>query len=179
METDGGGWIVFQRRTDGSFNFYWTWDIYQYFFGNNKEFWLGNENLVGLTSHGKWELRVDLEDGWNGRTAWAKYTDFKIVGDNYTLEIGKYNDISTAGDSLYIHRGYPFSTKDNDNDNDSENCAVKNEGAWWFKNCHQCHLNSVYLSDWNADSAKGIKWRDFTGDDVSLKSCSMKIRETD
>ncbi|XP_038064676.1 ficolin-3-like [Patiria miniata] len=74
METDGGGWIVFQRRQDGSVDFYLNWAEYQSGFGDlSGEFWLGNDNLAKLTAdgcQGKWELRVDLED-WNGSTAWA------------------------------------------------------------------------------------------------------------
>ncbi|XP_038058744.1 ficolin-3-like [Patiria miniata] len=72
METDGGGWIVFQRRKDVSVDFYRNWAEYQSGFGDlSGEFWLGNDNLVTLTSddsRGTWELRVDLED-WEGNTS--------------------------------------------------------------------------------------------------------------
>ncbi|XP_038058742.1 ficolin-1-like [Patiria miniata] len=72
MGTDGGGWIVFQRRQDGSVDFYRNWAEYQSGFGDlSGEFWLGNDNLVTLTSddsRGTWELSVDLED-WEGNTS--------------------------------------------------------------------------------------------------------------
>ncbi|XP_022103959.1 ficolin-2-like [Acanthaster planci] len=75
METDGGGWIVFQRRQDGSVDFYRNWTEYQSGFGDlSGEFWLGNDNLAKLTSddsHEIWELRVDLGD-WENNTAWSK-----------------------------------------------------------------------------------------------------------
>ncbi|XP_052106205.1 fibrinogen-like protein A isoform X3 [Mytilus californianus] len=63
METDEGGWTVFQRRQDGKVDFYRGWTEYVKGFGDVKtEFWLGNDKLNDLTSKGNYELRVDLVD---------------------------------------------------------------------------------------------------------------------
>ena len=91
LETDGQGWIVFQRRFDGSVNFYLPWEDYKNGFGNlTGEHWMGLEKLHRLTRNGVWKLRVDLEDFYNN-TVYAEYVDFAI-GDAttyYTLNIGE------------------------------------------------------------------------------------------
>ncbi|XP_038061066.1 microfibril-associated glycoprotein 4-like [Patiria miniata] len=186
METDGGGWIVFQRRQDGSVDFYRNWIEYQSGFGDlSGEFWLGNDKLVTLTSddsQGTWELRVDLED-WEGNTAWAKYSDFQISPGEYNLNIGQYDASSTAGDSLgYFdrfvgtHRGRPFTTRDRDNDSWETNCAQNWKGAWWFDQCFLSHLNGPYFPYGRVQENMGVQWETWKGYFYSLKTCSMKMR---
>ncbi|XP_038061089.1 microfibril-associated glycoprotein 4-like [Patiria miniata] len=188
METDGGGWIVFQRRQDGSVDFYRNWTEYQSGFGDlSSEFWLGNDNLVTLTSNdsrGTWELRFDLED-WENNTACAKYSDFQISPGEYNLIIGQYDTNSTAGDSLGYHRshfgyhrGLPFSTKDRDNDDlGSSNCAQTYTGAWWFNHCFLSHLNGPYHQFGSVQYSIGVQWETWKGYYYSLKTCSMKMRK--
>ena len=171
---------MFQSRQDGSVDFNRGWDEYKSGFGSlSGEFWLGNDNLVGLTSdesQGGWELRVDLEDGRSNNTAWAQYNQFKIVGEKYSLYISEYR--GTASDSLSYHNTMAFTTKDRDNDNYDNNCATYYEGGWWFNVCTKSQLNGNYVKDWRCVGHEGIRWAGFPNDNcVSLKKSSMKIRE--
>ena len=93
---------MFQRRMDGSVDFYREWTAYKTEFGNlSGEFWLGNDNLHSLTSAEEVEQRVDLED-FEGNITYAEYTTFKVADEEekYRLLIGGYN--GTVGDSMKI-----------------------------------------------------------------------------
>ena len=61
---NGGGWTVFQRRRDGSENFYRGWVDYEIGFGNVKgEHWLGLKKISCLTgARPVAQLRVDMSD---------------------------------------------------------------------------------------------------------------------
>ena len=100
MTTEGGGWTVFQRRMDGSVDFYIDWESYRTGFGNlNSEFWLGNDNIHRLTANANMMLRVDLED-YDGVRKYAEYTTFSVAdaSDNYRLAIDGFR--GTAGDGM-------------------------------------------------------------------------------
>ena len=67
---------MFQKRLDGSVDFYRAWNDYKRGFGNlNGEFWLGLDKIHRLTIE-RCRLHVDLED-INGNTAYAEY-DFDL-----------------------------------------------------------------------------------------------------
>ena len=126
---NGGGWTVFQRRRDGSVDFYRGWAEYEDGFGNVKgEHWLGLKKINCLTgARPVAQLRVDLGD-FEGHYKYAQYRYFS-VGDsttNYTLRVGGYmaGPPAAAGDSLSYHKDMQFSTHDRDNDMYSGNCAV-------------------------------------------------------
>uniref|UniRef100_A0A1X7U1F8 Fibrinogen C-terminal domain-containing protein n=1 Tax=Amphimedon queenslandica TaxID=400682 RepID=A0A1X7U1F8_AMPQE len=132
METDGGGWTVFQRRQDGSVDFYKYWTDYENGFGNlTGEFWLGLNKIWRLTNKRANTLRVDLGD-FDGSTAYANYSTFSISDGSteYILTVGGFNS-GTAWDSLSEqHNGRKFSTRDKDND--GYDCAKQCTGAWWY-----------------------------------------------
>ena len=176
METDGGGWTVFQRRMDGSVDFYRYWTDYQQGFGNlSGEFWLGLDKIHRLTSTAT-QLRVDLQD-FEGNSVYAKYTTFS-VGDsasNYILTVSGYS--GTAGDSFGDHNGYQFSTRDRENDIWSGNCAQSFKGGWWYNNCHFANLNGVYHGGSHSSYADGVQWYTWKGYYYSLKFADMKVRQ--
>ncbi|XP_033644576.1 fibrinogen-like protein A [Asterias rubens] len=175
METDGGGWTVFQRRQDGSVDFYLDFANYSWGFGNLEgEFWLGNDNLHRLTAQGENELRVDLTS-FRDESGYAVYESFSItdVSDNYRLSLGSYS--GTAGDVLSYHNNQAFTTKDRDNDDwSSVNCAQDRHGAWWYNACYQSNLNGRYFNE-TTTNKEGIRWWGFSGS-RSLKTTEMKIR---
>jgi len=173
MHTEGGGWHVFQRRQDGSVDFYRGWNDYKTGFGQlTAEFWLGNDKIHRLTASRWSSLRVELED-WKGVKVYAKYGKFNIGDEQaqYRLEVGSYS--GTAGDSLARHNNMAFSTKDRDNDKYSSSCAVIFTGTWWYHACHNSNLNGQYLGD-KSDN-RGARWSSFRGS-LSLKSTEMKLR---
>ncbi|XP_040821926.1 fibrinogen-like protein 1 [Ochotona curzoniae] len=189
--SDGGGWTVIQRRSDGTVNFNRAWEDYEKGFGNfvqkNGEYWLGNKNLHFLTTQGDYTLKIDLGD-FEKNSCYAQYKDFK-VGDeksSYELHIGEYS--GTAGDSLAgrfhpevqwwaSHQRMKFSTWDRDNDNYEGNCAQEDQAGWWFNRCHSANLNGLYHGGpYTAETDNGVVWYTWHGWWYSLKSVVMKIR---
>ncbi|XP_051577428.1 tenascin isoform X2 [Myxocyprinus asiaticus] len=172
METDGGGWTVFQRRMDGSTDFFRSWRDYSKGFGLlSGEFWLGNYILHSLTSLAPMSLRIDLSSG--NDTAYAYYANFNISSEanHYALELSGYS--GTAGDSMKYHNGRPFSTKDKDPNTLSIHCAKAYFGGWWYKNCYKANLNGLYAAFSNN---KGVVWIDWKGKDASIPFTEMKLR---
>ncbi|XP_025102643.1 ficolin-1-like [Pomacea canaliculata] len=156
---------VFQRRRDGSVDFYRDWAQYEQGFGDIRwEFWLGLSRLHTLTKGRPTRLRVDLGEK-NGHRHYAEYSSFRVDGPetNYALTVSGYS--GNAGDSMEDHNYQEFSTYDRDNDKDSRNCAAVYYGAWWYFACHYAHLNGLY----KADGAKDY--------DASLVSHPQRLEE--
>ncbi|XP_040261080.1 ficolin-1-like [Bufo bufo] len=175
MHTDGGGWIVFQRRWDGSVYFFRDWNSYKNGFGSRlNEFWLGNDNLYMLTSSGTWEMRIDLQDFENTKH-YAKYASFQVLGEDksYKLLLGDFKE-GNAGNAMDVHADQPFSTKDKDLT--AEKCATLYKGGWWYYKCHHSNLNGLYLGGQHASYANGINWAYGKGFNYSYKFSEMKIR---
>ena len=183
QDTNGGGWIVFMRRQDGSVNFTRSWSDYKLGFGSpNGEFWAGNDMLHKLTRGRPMKLRIDMED-FNGNTKFAVYDEFQVGAetDKYRLYVRGYS--GTAGDSLidtveshHRHTGMQFTTFDSDNDYYSGNCAEFYKGGWWYNYCFVANLNGLYSHDKRIKGNEGIIWYPWTGSYEALKRVEMKIR---
>nr|XP_033772062.1 tenascin-N isoform X2 [Geotrypetes seraphini] len=173
MTTEGGGWIVFQRRNSGKIDFYLRWKNYTEGFGNpREEFWLGLEKLHALTGGPtRYELRVDLRTA--NDSAYANYDVFQVGSgrDRYKLRVGGYK--GTAGDAMTYHSGYKFTTWDRDNDLALSNCAMTHRGAFWYKNCHLANLNGKYG---DSKHSEGVNWEPWKGHEFSIPFVEMKIR---
>ena len=181
---ENGGWTVFQRRRDGSENFYRNWADYVTGFGNLKrEFWLGLNHIHCLTSAvPRTELRIDLADFF-GNYRHAHYDFFNVNGPstNYILDVGYYNWTSTVQDRLTYNNDMQFTTKDRDNDKwSSRNCAQGTDvlGGWWFNSCYESNLNGRYrygTSSWGT-----MYWHPLAyGKQNAMNFTEMKLRPRD
>ena len=87
------GWTVFQRRVDGSVDFYKNWADYKSGFGDlSGEFWLSLDKIHRLSASGQNVLRVDLET-FENETVYAVYKSFSVgnESEDYILNVGNYS----------------------------------------------------------------------------------------
>ncbi|XP_029925979.1 angiopoietin-related protein 7-like isoform X2 [Myripristis murdjan] len=180
METEGGGWTVFQRRRDGSVSFNRGWSEYRDGFGELKaEHWLGNQQLHLLSNQRHYSLRIDMED-WTHTHRHALYDSFRIEDEEnrYRLHVSGFS--GTVEDSFgWYHNQQGFSTPDTGNI-----CAEISHAGWWFHQCFYANLNGVYykggsytLRGQSLLGPDGIIWFSWKGSDFySLKTVSMMIR---
>ena len=148
--TDGGGWLVVQRRQDGSVDFNRGWVEYEEGFGSlTGEFWYGLRPLHCLTNQGQWKLRIDFTFT-NGTKSYLSYNNFAVgpANSQYQLSISGFTGPTDDPFSTHSLKGMKFTTKDRDNDQWGSNCAVSNvggkAGGWWYKYCSYIFLNHQY-----------------------------------
>ena len=150
MKTERGGWVVVQRRQDGSVDFNRTWVEYEDGFGKlTGEFWYGLRPLYCLTSQGDWEMRMDIKYK-DGSSNFLHYKQFKVASaeEKYKLTVGEFQWTTTTNPMAYHDQMY-FSTIDNDNDQYKRNCTIlfdpdKPAGGWWYHSCWQINPNDFY-----------------------------------
>ncbi|PIK57552.1 putative ficolin-1-like isoform X1 [Apostichopus japonicus] len=143
MESNGGGWTVFQRRSSASVDFYRGWSDYRNGFGNkNHDHWLGNKYIYSMTNQKTYKLRIDIRDSASS-SFYAIYSTFSInnEADKFRLSVGSAigNLAGTHDNALSGSNNKQFSTKDRDNDGwSSYDCAERHRGAWWFYEYYHC-----------------------------------------
>ena len=183
QETDGGGWIMYQRRLDGTVNFTRTFEEYKRHFGqhgdNMTELWLGNENVYQvLQSYGTTECELRIEvDAWDEETCWLVASNFRIGDEyrNYTLDwdnvISSHPDTESNWD---LHKLLSFRTFEDEN----KDCVREYRGGWWYSGQDQCvkvYLNGRYVNEavttWNSIMIFNFR-------SLSLKRSRMMLRPT-
>lgn len=195
----GPGWLVIQRRLNGSLSFFRNWEEYSQGFGSLEgEFFLGLEKIRALTALEPHELYVHLED-FEGVKKHAKFDEFAIgsAEDDYAMNVlGRYS--GTAGDSLRSHRKMKFSTYDRDNDRSSTRTAPSTTWGgggttpvWTGKPPDSplstvpkapklpSNLNGQYMPGGAYEEkqfARGMCWRSWRGHNYGYKITQMMIR---
>ncbi|XP_053376389.1 fibrinogen-like protein A [Mercenaria mercenaria] len=148
MDTDGGGWTVFQHRFDHSLYFNRTFSEYESGFGAlNGEFWLGLKTVQEMTYQVRPTLRLDVRTD-DDMMFTETYQNFYLdKGPRYTLRFGEQvNDVGSEG-YLKTNKNQHFSTYDVDQDSASaSNCARNNGGGWWYNACTWISLNRAVRS---------------------------------
>ncbi|CAG2213475.1 Techylectin-5B,Ficolin-2,Fibroleukin,Fibrinogen-like protein 1,Ficolin-1,Angiopoietin-4 [Mytilus edulis] len=175
MDTDDGGWTVFQYRSGGLVSFHTKlWKDYKNGFGEVR-----NDRVHQLTGLGNNVLRIYLED-WEGNSRYAVFNKF-FLGDevsNYILSYGSYS--GNAGNSLANNVKFTTADRQNDGRPKGVNCAKGYYGGpWWYDyNCGYSDLNGEYVNGGKGlKSGNGLVWNHWKGFSYSMKVTKMMIRK--
>ncbi|KRY66503.1 O-phosphoseryl-tRNA(Sec) selenium transferase, partial [Trichinella pseudospiralis] len=157
LETDGGGWTVIQRRENPLVDFNGNWAEYRDGFGDENDFWIGNEYLHQISNYrlrnGGLKLCVELLDDEN-EIHIDCWTHFYVASEyeRYLLLLGIYKG-SSKFDNFMSSRGRVFATYDNDN-------SAMPTGWWMNLQCRpEGTLNLPLQSSLNTPYIEGIFWR--------------------
>ena len=179
MTTEGGGWIVMQKRFDGSEDFNRDWADYKKGFGNvHGEHWLGNEFVHQYTSSYEAEM-IAQATSFDDQLYTVDF-NFALTGEGTGYKFKRASCTGTDSNLClsWDMKGIPFSTPDRDLDSSNDkNCAVEGKAGWWMQNCALVNLNGVYSKVENiARPEDGITWQHAKGRYKSLKTTQMLIR---
>ncbi|KRX73088.1 O-phosphoseryl-tRNA(Sec) selenium transferase [Trichinella sp. T6] len=157
LETDGGGWTIIQRRENPLVDFNGNWAEYRDGFGDENDFWIGNEYLHQISNYrlrnGGLKLCVELLDDGNEIHVDC-WTHFYVASEyeRYLLLLGIYKG-SSKYDNFLTSRGRVFATYDNDN-------SAMPTGWWMNLQCRpEGTLNLPLQSSLNTPYIEGIFWR--------------------
>ena len=175
MKTDGGGWLVIQRRLpNGTTNFTRNWHDYEDGFGDLEgEFWYGLRNIHCLTYDIQAEMRIDMETIDGVAFSW-KYPRIRVSGPSsyyYISSLG--TGTGTMSGNGISNAGYYFNTYDTSYGSYSH-CARSRESGWWFyySSCGGSNLNGRHDA---VSSVAGIWWHSIA---QTIRKVEIKIRPT-
>ena len=141
QDTEGGGWTVFLRNSQGLVTFDKKWAEYKNGFGNEEyDLWLGNEFMYNVTRLYNSDISKTVElyvtvAATDDLSFYAMYKNFAVLSEatNYKLQLSHHFK-GTMGDALQHHNNMEFSTMDRDNDQDFGVCANYHSGyGWWYR----------------------------------------------
>ena len=185
QETNNGGWIIYQRRVDGTLNFTRNWAQYSRGFwttgGNMTELWLGNEKVYQLLhKYGSNEVTLRIElDAFDGARGWIEVSDFKMADGSHANKYGlHWNRCNASGgsdmvDSWNAHMDLTFKTHDKV-DNRQHCFDNHHTGGWWYsRQCGTVLLNGEYINSATTNTTKSIYVRNFSGHETLRRSRMM------
>ncbi|XP_063915254.1 fibrinogen-like protein 1 [Zophobas morio] len=130
MDTQGGGWVHFMRRFNGSQNFYLNWTDYRNGFGElDREFWLGLEHLYEFTGDVPKELLFVFI--YENKTDYSHFKKFSIGSEGESYAVRSVENYSEDGEqTVTTDLNWKFSTLDRQGVYGS--CAKTYRGPWWY-----------------------------------------------
>ena len=137
METDGGGWIVIQRRNAsmGWVNFYRNWADYEKGFGDwDGEFWIGLKNIHKLTNQQNMALNITVWNSTGNSINW-NYQLFGIYDKTNRYAVSALSGSSGSGSifGAFEHgAGSSFHFNTYDYYVGSNNCVFSRQSGWWY-----------------------------------------------
>ena len=178
---DGGGWIVYLRRFDGSVAFNRTWADYKGGFGEqgeSKESWLGNENVYQLiksfaSKGGGAQLRIEGY-AFNGSSCVTTLDKFVLMDETNKYRLQFADGVSTMRGGIKdweYSRDTWFLTTDNSYEHF---CFKQFSGGWWYGTCHRAYFTGKYPKD-KTTITDNFYIRKF---EMPLKAADMLVRQT-
>ena len=153
METDGGGWIVIQKRNAslGRVHFNRNRKDYENGFGDlDGEFWIGFKNIHELTTQQEMELQISVWNDTNMRIT-RNYHFFRVSGPahKYQLTVSTGTGGGNRDAFRYNNRQY-FTAYDRDYSGNHCHSGHKDQGGWWYNRCTGANLKWPPCTVWSS-----------------------------
>jgi len=160
VDSDAVAMVVRKQSENAEDFFNQNFKAYQDGFAANGESWIGLDKLHQLTSERSYSLKITMTD-YDNKAFVAVYNYFRVgPGESYVLTVESFNNtLSTLGDSMAVHNGQKFSTKDRDQDGSSSHCANDWSGGFWYDSCHHAHPTGLSSATKKSGSSKYINYK--------------------